>query len=231
MAEVLSPEEFSKIDRYWRAANYLSVGQIYLRHNALLREPLRAGAHQAATAGSLGNDAGLELHLRSLKPADPEARARRDLHHRSRPRRPGDSSRHTYLEGTYTELYPDIARTEEGIQKLFNQFSWPGGIPSHAAPETPGSINEGGELGYCLLHALRRRARQPRVRRRLRRRRRRGGNRAVRDELALEQVRQSRARRRGPAHPPPRTATRSPDRPILARLPEEELRSLFVGYG
>ena len=97
----------------------------------------------------------------------------------------------TCLEGTYSEIYPDISRDDDGMRKLFRQFSFPGGIPSHAAPETPGSIHEGGELGYSLAHALWRGVRQSGPHRRLRRRRRRGRDRAARGKLALEQVPQS----------------------------------------
>ncbi len=141
--------ELALLDRYWRAANYLSVGQIYLLDNPLLREPLRAGTRQAAAARALGHDAGAEFHLRPSQPRHQTRRTQRDLYLRPRPWRPGMVA-NTYLEGTYSEIYPDITRDEEGLRKLFRQFSFPGGIPSHAAPETPGSIHEGGELGYAL---------------------------------------------------------------------------------
>ena len=120
----------------------------------------------------------------------------------------------TYLEGTYSEVYPNISQDEEGMKTLFKQFSFPGGIPSHVAPETPGSIHEGGELGYALVARLRRGLRQSRPDRRLRRRRRRSGDRPARDELALEQVPQPGARRRGAADPAPqRLQDRQPHRP------------------
>jgi xylulose-5-phosphate/fructose-6-phosphate phosphoketolase len=152
MTEVLSSEELSKIERYWRAANYLSVGQIYLRQNALLREPLRPEHIKPRLLGHWGTTPGLNfiyVHLNRL------IRTRGlNLIFIAGPGHGGPGVvANTYLEGTYTERYPKIDQTEEGIRKLFNQFSWPGGIPSHAAPETPGSINEGGELGYALLHA------------------------------------------------------------------------------
>ena len=152
MANALSDRERALMDAYWRAANYLSVGQIYLYDNPLLSEPLSQGTHQAAAAGPLGNDAGSELHLRSPEPAHQEARPRHDLH-----RRPGHGGpglvANAYLEGTYSEVYPNISADEDGMKRLFKQFSFPGGIPSHVAPETPGSIHEGGELGYALSHA------------------------------------------------------------------------------
>ncbi len=152
MGEVLSSEERFTIDRYWRAANYLSVGQIYLRHNALLREPLKPEHIKPRLLGHWGTTPGLNfiyVHLNRL------IRKRGlNLIYVTGPGHGGPGIvANTYLEGTYSEFYPNVDRTEEGIRRLFNQFSWPGGIPSHAAPETPGSINEGGELGYSLLHA------------------------------------------------------------------------------
>ena len=107
----------------------------------------------------------------------------------------------TYLEGTYSEIYPAIPQNEEGMQRLFRQFSFPGGIPSHASPETPGSINEGGELGYAVLHAYGAVFDNPGSARLLRGRRRRSRDRPLRHQLALEQIPQSRARRRGAADP------------------------------
>ncbi len=152
MAELMFADEHSKIDRYWRAANYLSAGQIYLWHNALLREPLKPEHVKPRLLGHWGTTPGLNflyVHLNRL------IRARGlNVINVTGPGHGGPGIvANSYLEGTYTERYPDIGPTEEGIRKLFNQFSWPGGIPSHAAPETPGSINEGGELGYSLLHA------------------------------------------------------------------------------
>jgi xylulose-5-phosphate/fructose-6-phosphate phosphoketolase len=152
MAESLTSDELSRIDRYWRAANYLSVGQIYLRQNPLLRQPLRPEHVKPRLLGHWGTTPGLNfiyVHLNRLI----RARGLNVLYVTG----PGHGGpgvvANTYLEGSYSELYPNVGPGEEGMRKLFNQFSWPGGIPSHAAPETPGSIHEGGELGYSLLHA------------------------------------------------------------------------------
>ncbi|KAA1180105.1 phosphoketolase family protein [Rhizobium tropici] len=148
----LSPKELSLIDRYWRAANYLSVGQIYLMDNPLLREPLRPEHIKPRLLGHWGTTPGLNFiyaHLnRVIKARD------LDVIYICGPGHGGPGMvANTYLEGTYSEIYPDISETADGMQKLFKQFSFPGGIPSHAAPETPGSIHEGGELGYALVHA------------------------------------------------------------------------------
>ncbi|MGV1794048.1 phosphoketolase [Rhizobium lusitanum] len=148
----LSPEELSLIDRYWRAANYLSVGQIYLMENPLLREPLKPEHIKPRLLGHWGTTPGLNFiyaHLnRVIKARD------LDIIYMCGPGHGGPGMvANTYLEGTYSEIYPDISETTSGLQKLFKQFSFPGGIPSHAAPETPGSIHEGGELGYALVHA------------------------------------------------------------------------------
>ena len=152
MKEALDTEQLRKIDAYWRAANYLSVGQIYLMENPLLREPLRKEQIKPRLLGHWGTTPGLNFvyaHMnRVIKAHDLNAIYVCGPGHGG----PGMVA-NTYLEGTYSEIYPAIARTEEGMQRLFRQFSFPGGIPSHAAPETPGSISEGGELGYALLHA------------------------------------------------------------------------------
>jgi beta-galactosidase len=140
-------------DAYWRAANYLSVGQIYLYDNPLLKRAAEARARQAHAAGALGHDAGTEFHLCAPEPHHQEIRPEHDLHLRPRARRPGAGG-NTYLEGTYSEIYPNISQDEAGLKRLFTQFSFPGGIPSHASPECPGSIHEGGELGYSLSHAF-----------------------------------------------------------------------------
>ncbi|HEY6312285.1 MAG TPA: phosphoketolase family protein [Streptosporangiaceae bacterium] len=144
--------EFEALDAYWRAANYLSVGQIYLLGNPLLSEPLRPEHVKPRLLGHWGTTPGLNLiyaHLnRVIKNQD------LDVIYVCGPGHGGPGMvANTYLEGTYTELYPAITRDTAGLAKLFKQFSFPGGIPSHAAPETPGSINEGGELGYSLGHA------------------------------------------------------------------------------
>ncbi len=148
----LTATELHNINAYWRAANYLSVGQIYLMANPLLREPLRKEHIKPRLLGHWGTTPGLNFiyaHMnRAIKLYDLNAIYICGPGHGG----PGMVA-NTYLEGTYSELYPDIPETEEGISRLFRQFSFPGGIPSHAAPETPGSIHEGGELGYSLLHA------------------------------------------------------------------------------
>ena len=148
----LPAEELGLVDAYWRAANYLSVGQIYLLDNPLLREPLRAEHVKPRLLGHWGTTPGLNLvyaHLNRVIRA-------RDLNaiYICGPGHGGPGMvANAYLEGTYSELYSDIREDEEGLRRLFRQFSFPGGIPSHAAPETPGSIHEGGELGYALAHA------------------------------------------------------------------------------
>src|SRR5438094_6635159 len=148
----LCHEELRKMDAYWRAANYLSVGQIYLYANPLLREPLCLHHVKPRLLGHWGTTPGLNfiyVHLnRVIKKYDLNVIYVCGPGHGG----PGMVA-NTYLEGTYTELYTDIQQNEEGLRKLFKQFSFPGGIPSHAAPETPGSIHEGGELGYSLSHA------------------------------------------------------------------------------
>src|SRR5438309_1088871 len=148
----LSPEELRRMDAYWRAANYLSVGQIYLFGNPLLREPLKLEHVKPRLLGHWGTTPGLNfiyVHFnRLIKKYDLNVIYICGPGHGG----PGMVA-NTYLEGTYTELYSSIQRNEEGMRKLFKQFSFPGGIPSHDAPETPGSIHEGGELGYSLAHA------------------------------------------------------------------------------
>ena len=140
------------IDAWWRAANYLSVGQIYLLENPLLREPLTREHVKPRLLGHFGTTPGLNLLYAHLN----RAILARDLNaiFVTGPGHGGPGLvAGTWLEGTYSELYPHVARDEAGMRELFRQFSFPGGIPSHAAPETPGSINEGGELGYSLAHA------------------------------------------------------------------------------
>jgi xylulose-5-phosphate/fructose-6-phosphate phosphoketolase len=150
--QVLTSEELSKMNAYWRAANYLSVGQIYLLKNPLLREPLRVEHVKPRLLGHWGTTPGLNfiyVHFnRLIKKHDLNVIYITGPGHGG----PGLVA-NTYLEGTYSEVYPNITQDEEGLQKLFKQFSFPGGIPSHVAPETPGSIHEGGELGYALSHA------------------------------------------------------------------------------
>jgi len=148
----VTSDQLRLLDAYWRAANYLSVGQIYLLDNPLLREPLAAGHVKPRLLGHWGTTPGLNLvyaHLnRLIRERDTNAIYICGPGHGG----PGMVA-NAYLEGTYSELYPNIGRDEAGLRALFRQFSFPGGIPSHAAPETPGSINEGGELGYSLAHA------------------------------------------------------------------------------
>ena len=151
--KTLSPELLYKIDAYWRAANYLSVGQLYLHENPLLREPLKMSHVKAMLLGHWGTTSGqnfIYVHLnRVIKKYD------LDMIYISGPGHGGPALvGNTYLEGTYSEIYPKITQDENGLKKLFTQFSFPGGIPSHVSPECPGSIHEGGELGYSLSHAF-----------------------------------------------------------------------------
>ena len=152
IARPLSADMVKKINAYWRAANYLSVGQIYLMANPLLKEPLKLEHIKPRLLGHWGTTPGLNfvyVHLnRVIKEYD------LNMIFVTGPGHGGPAVvANTYLEGTYSELYPNISRDEKGLKKLFTQFSFPGGIPSHAAPETPGSINEGGELGYSIAHS------------------------------------------------------------------------------
>ena len=152
-AAPLSPEELRKMNAYWRAANYLSVGQIYLYANPLLREPLKPEHIKPRLLGHWGTTPGLNfiyVHFnRIINKYNLNAIYITGPGHGG----PGLVA-NTYLEGTYSELYSNIPRNTEGMRKLFKQFSFPGGVPSHAAPETPGSIHEGGELGYSIAHAF-----------------------------------------------------------------------------
>jgi xylulose-5-phosphate/fructose-6-phosphate phosphoketolase len=148
----VSPELLHRMDAYWRAANYLSVGQIYLLDNPLLREPLTLEHIKPRLLGHWGTTPGLNfsyVHLnRVIREYD------LDMIYVTGPGHGGPALvANTYLEGTYSELYPDVSQDESGMRRLFKQFSFPGGIPSHTAAATPGSINEGGELGYSLAHA------------------------------------------------------------------------------
>jgi xylulose-5-phosphate/fructose-6-phosphate phosphoketolase len=148
----LTSEELRKIDAYWRAANYLSVGQIYLYDNPLLKEPLTKEHVKPRLLGHWGTTPGLNFiygHLNRVI-----AKYDLDVIYVAGPGHGGPGLvANTYLEGTYSEVYPNVSQDEEGMKRLFTQFSFPGGIPSHVAPETPGSIHEGGELGYALSHA------------------------------------------------------------------------------
>jgi xylulose-5-phosphate/fructose-6-phosphate phosphoketolase len=149
----VSPAEVAALDRYWRAANYLSVGQIYLLDNPLLREPLRPEHIKPRLLGHFGTTPGLNLMYVHLNRAIRERKL--DAIFVTGPGHGGPANvAQAYLEGTYSERYADIGQSVDGMRKLFRQFSFPGGIPSHVAPETPGSIHEGGELGYALSHAF-----------------------------------------------------------------------------
>jgi len=152
-SNTLAPELLRNMDAYWRAANYLSVGQIYLLDNPLLKRPLAPTDVKHMLLGHWGTTPGqnfIYAHLnRVIKKYD------LDMIYMSGPGHGGPALvANTYLEGTYSEVYPDISQDEAGLQKLFKQFSFPGGIPSHVSPECPGSIHEGGELGYSLSHAF-----------------------------------------------------------------------------
>ncbi len=153
MRETLSKDELKKINAYWRAANYLSVGQIYLYANPLLKQPLKLEHVKPRLLGHWGTTPGLNfiyVHLnRVIKKSD------LNMIYVCGPGHGGPGMvANTYLEGTYSDIYPNISQDEDGMRRLFKQFSFPGGIPSHAAPETPGSIHEGGELGYAVSHAF-----------------------------------------------------------------------------
>ncbi|WP_106403600.1 phosphoketolase family protein [Actinocorallia populi] len=146
------PDELDTLDAWWRAANYLSAGQIYLLDNPLLREPLRPEHIKPRLLGHWGTSPGLNFCYAHLN----RAIRRRDLDMMfvMGPGHGGPSAvASAWLDGTYSEIYPHVSQDERGMARLFRQFSFPGGIPSHAAPETPGSIHEGGELGYSLAHA------------------------------------------------------------------------------
>ncbi|NLF35015.1 MAG: phosphoketolase, partial [Clostridiales bacterium] len=148
----LTEAELNRLDAYWRAANYLSVGQLYLLDNPLLRKPLTEDQIKPKLVGHWGTVPGqnfVYVHLnRIIKRYD------QDMILLSGPGHGGNFFvTNTYLEGTYSEVYPNVSRDEAGMRQLFKQFSFPGGISSHVAPELPGSINEGGELGYSIAHA------------------------------------------------------------------------------
>jgi xylulose-5-phosphate/fructose-6-phosphate phosphoketolase len=151
-AQALAPDLLRKIDAWWRAANYLSIGQIYLYDNPLLKKPLARDQIKPRLLGHWGTTSGLNfiyVHLNRMIVENDL-----DMIFICGPGHGGPGVvANTYLEGTYSQVYPNISRDEVGLKKLFKQFSFPGGIPSHVAPETPGSIHEGGELGYSLAHA------------------------------------------------------------------------------
>src|SRR5215472_4074664 len=149
----ISDDELAAINAYWRAANYLTVGQIYLQANALLREPLAPAHIKPRLLGHWGTSPGLSLlyvHLNRI------IRSRGvDVLYLAGPGHGGPAMlANVWLEGTYSEVYPEVPRDAAGMLRLFRQFSTPGGVPSHVGPGTPGSIHEGGELGYVLAHAF-----------------------------------------------------------------------------
>ena len=153
MIEEINNEMLDKINRYWNAANYLSAGQLYLLDNPLLRQPLKREHIKSKIVGHWGTVPGqnfIYAHLnRVINKYD------LDMIYLSGPGHGGNFMvANTYLEGSYSEIYPNVSQDIDGMKKLFKQFSFPGGISSHVAPETPGSINEGGELGYSLSHAF-----------------------------------------------------------------------------
>jgi xylulose-5-phosphate/fructose-6-phosphate phosphoketolase len=225
----LSAGEVHDINAWWRAANYLTIGQIYLVDNPLLREPLRLEHVKPRLLGHWGTSPGLSFiyaHLNRI------IRARdANVIYVCGPGHGGPAMvANTYLEGTYSEFYPDVSLDETGLRKLFRQFSFPGGIPSHAAPDVPGSIHEGGELGYALSHAF--------------------GAAFDNSDLVVACVIGDGEAETGPLAAawhsnkflnPARDGAVLPilhlngykiaNPTILARIPEEELRSLFVGYG
>ncbi|MDP1661243.1 MAG: hypothetical protein Q8L55_04935, partial [Phycisphaerales bacterium] len=152
-APIPSDRALQSLDAYWRAANYLSVGQIYLLDNPLLRKPLAQEHIKPVLLGHWGTTPGqnfIYAHLNRVIVAHDLT-----MIYLSGPGHGGPALvAHTYLEGTYSEVYPKIGRDEAGLKALFRQFSFPGGIPSHVSPECPGSLHEGGELGYALSHAF-----------------------------------------------------------------------------
>ena len=149
----LTPDELDRLDRYWQAANYLTVGQIYLQANPLLREPLRPEQIKPRLLGHWGTSPGLSFIYVHLNRLIRERDA--DVIYLAGPGHGGPAIvANVYLEGTYSEIYPEVSRDAAGLQRLFRQFSTPGGVPSHVSVPTPGSIHEGGELGYVLSHAF-----------------------------------------------------------------------------
>ena len=230
VATPASTDQLQRLDAYWRAANYLSVGQIYLLDNPLLREPLRLEHVKPRLLGHWGTTPGLNFlyaHLNRLIRA-------RDLNviYVTGPGHGGPGLvANTYLEGTYSEVYPHIGRDEDGLRRLFRQFSFPGGIPSHVAPETPGSIHEGGELGYALVHAYGAAFDNPDLLVLLRVGDGEAETGPAGGELALEQVPQPGARRRGAAGPAPqRLQDRQSDR-ARAHPRTTSCARCFEGYG
>ena len=151
--KVLSPKELHELDAWWRAANYLAAGQLYLLDNPLLKEPLNPDDIKKKIVGHWGTVPGQNFVYTHLNRAINKYNL--DMIYLSGPGHGGNAMvAQDWLDGSYTDVYPNITQDEEGMRRLFKQFSFPGGIPSHVAPETPGSIHEGGELGYSLAHAF-----------------------------------------------------------------------------
>ncbi len=185
--QALTPEELRKMDAYWRACNYLCAGMIYLRDNPLLKQPLRPEHFKNRLLGHWGSDPGQTftwVHLnRVIKKYD------LDMIYISGPGHGAPAViSNCYLEGTYSEIYSDKSQDEAGMLKLFRAFSFPGQLGSHCTPEVPGSIHEGGELGYSISHALWSGVRQSRFDRERGGRRRRSGDRAAGHFVAFQQV-------------------------------------------
>ena len=218
----LSADELQKMDAYWRAANYLSVGQIYLYDNPLLEEAADQGAHQAAAARTLGHDAGSQLHLRPPQPGHQEVRPRRDLRRRARATADPALVANTYLEGTYSEVYPEHLPGRGGDEAALHPVLV---SRRHSEPRRARDARldpRGRRARLRAVARVRRRLRQPRPARRLRRRRRRGRDRAAGHELALQQVPQSGDRRRGAADP---ASERLQDRQSVPCSPASATRS------
>ena len=195
--------ELDALVQYWRGANYLTVAQIYLQDNPLLREPLARRAHQAAPARALGHVARAEPRLRPAQPADP-ARRGADVLYVAGPGHGGPALvANVYLEGTYSEIYPEVTADEAGLLRLVRQFSTPGGIPSHVERPDPGLDPRGRRARLRARARVRRRLRQPRPARRLRRRRRRGRDGAARGLVEGRPLPQPGPRRRRAADPAP----------------------------
>ena len=152
LSEPVSDEKLEGVDKYWRAANYLSIGQIYLRDNPLMKEPFTREDVKHRLVGHWGTTPGLNFLIGHINRLIADHQQNTVIIMGPGHGGPAGTAQ-SYLDGTYTEYFPEITKDEAGLQKFFRQFSYPGGIPSHYAPETPGSIHEGGELGYALSHA------------------------------------------------------------------------------
>ena len=213
----LTPEMLQKMDAYWRAANYLSVGQIYLYDNPLLKEPLKLSHVKPLVVGHWGTTPGqnfIYVHLnRVIKKYD------LDMFYVAGPGHGGPAIvGNVYLEGTWSEVYPNVTQDEAGLKKLFTQFSWPGGISSHVAPTTPGSIHEGGELGYSLSHAFGAAFDNPELIVACVIGDGGSGNGSAGDRLAIQQIAQPRFGRSRAANPAPqRLQDQQPDRAVADR--------------